>query len=116
MGTCPYSYFEGGRGRRGTEPTKGYGTQTKGAAVNCNYCGRLVEQDKAVIVSTNVGQEIYCGSPATLTDGESCWQQMIRGWYWSMTSSNNGDNGERRETSPRPSFRRVAVLAPMRRP
>lgn len=83
--------------------------------MQCNYCGQQVSEDKAVTVNTNVNQEVYCGSPRS-EEELSCWQRMIMGWYWSISSAPGSNNGEERETSPRPSFRRLVVLGPSRRP
>lgn len=74
----------------------------------CGHCGQ--EARSPVTVNTDNTSETYCGIPRD--GGEwSCWQQIIRGWYWAMEP--HVKEGE--EANPRPLVRRVVVLAPLRR-
>jgi len=82
--------------------------------VECNYCGQQIPDGQAVTVNTVDITESYCGVPKP-TEQMSCWQQVIRGWYWSMDRDPTARREENGEAS-RPAFRRIAVLAPLRRP
>jgi hypothetical protein len=83
---------------------------------NCNYCGQVVDHS-VVVVTTGDRVEYYCGIPEP-TKELSCWQQIIRNWYWSITPPPTPPRAEHQDGSPsaRPVIKRLAFLAPTRTP